>query len=107
VKFVFLRTPIVNLKNSPFGSTPGIPANLPYLAAVLMKEGHAVGIVDAFGGLADDPLIERHFDVAWIKTLHPRAADLCRGLDRGEVLGPEPRLGAPGPDTFDPDRHPR
>jgi anaerobic magnesium-protoporphyrin IX monomethyl ester cyclase len=49
MKFVFLRTPIVNLKNSPFGSTPGIPANLPYLAAVLMNEGHEVGIVDAYG----------------------------------------------------------
>jgi hypothetical protein len=33
--------------------------------------------------------------------------DPGHGLDRGEVLGPEPRLRAPGPDTFDPDRHPR
>jgi len=49
MKFAFLRTPIVNLRNSPFGSTPGIPANLPYLAAVLMEAGHEIAIVDAYG----------------------------------------------------------
>ncbi len=49
MKVAFLRTPIVNLKNSPFGSTPGIPANLPYLASVLIDEGHQVAIVDAYG----------------------------------------------------------
>ena len=49
MKVALLRTPIVNLKNSPFGSTPGVPANLPYLAGVLLKEGHEVAIVDAYG----------------------------------------------------------
>jgi anaerobic magnesium-protoporphyrin IX monomethyl ester cyclase len=49
MKVALLRTPIVNLKNSPFGSTPGIPANLPYLCAVLMEAGHSVTIVDAYG----------------------------------------------------------
>jgi len=49
MKVVLLRTPIVNLKNSPFGSTPGIPANLPYLAGVLLNEGHSVAVVDAYG----------------------------------------------------------
>ncbi|MCK5785089.1 MAG: B12-binding domain-containing radical SAM protein [Candidatus Sabulitectum sp.] len=49
MKMAFLRTPIVNLKNSPFGSTPGIPANLPYLASVLLKAGHQIAIVDAYG----------------------------------------------------------
>lgn len=49
MKLALLRTPVVNLRNSPFGSTPGIPANLPYLAGVLMNEGHSVTIVDAYG----------------------------------------------------------
>ena len=49
MKTAFLRTPIVNLKNSPFGSTPGIPANLPYLCGVLLREGHTVTIVDGYG----------------------------------------------------------
>lgn len=49
MKMALLRTPVVNLKNSPFGSTPGIPANLPYLASVVMNHGHQVTIVDAYG----------------------------------------------------------
>ena len=49
MKIAFLRTPIVNLRNSPFGSTPGIPANLPYLASVVIKHNHDVCIVDAYG----------------------------------------------------------
>lgn len=49
MKVALLRTPIVNLKNSPFGSTPGIPANLPYLAGVLLEKGHSVAVIDAYG----------------------------------------------------------
>jgi len=49
MKIALLRTPVVNLKNSPFGSTPGIPANLPYLAGVLLEHGHQVTIVDSYG----------------------------------------------------------
>ena len=36
-----------------------------------------------------------------------RLGDPGHGLNRGEVLGPEPRLGTPGPDGLDPDRHSR
>jgi len=36
-----------------------------------------------------------------------RLGDSGYGLNCGEVLGPEPRLGALGPDAFDPDRRPR
>jgi radical SAM superfamily enzyme YgiQ (UPF0313 family) len=49
MRVALVRTPVVNLRNSPFGSTPGIPANLPYLAAVLLNRGHSVAIVDAYG----------------------------------------------------------
>ncbi len=35
-----------------------------------------------------------------------RLGDSGHGLNCGEVLGPEPRLGASGPDAFDPDRRP-
>lgn len=49
MKVALVRTPVVNLKNSPFGSTPGIPSNLPYLAAVLLAHGHHTVIVDSYG----------------------------------------------------------
>lgn len=49
MKIALLRTPVVNLRNSPFGSTPGIPANLPYLCSVLLNEGHTVTVVDSYG----------------------------------------------------------
>ncbi len=49
MKVVLVKTPVVNLRNSPFGSVPGIPTNLAYLAAVLRKSGHSVAIVDAYG----------------------------------------------------------
>jgi hypothetical protein len=39
--------------------------------------------------------------------LKRRPQELLEDPDIGEVLGPEPRLGAPGPDAFDPDRRPR
>ena len=35
-----------------------------------------------------------------------RLGDAGHGLNCGEVLGPEPRPGTPGPDAFDPDRRP-
>ena len=35
-----------------------------------------------------------------------RLGDPGHGLNCGKVLGPEPRFGAPGPDAFNPDRHP-
>ena len=35
-----------------------------------------------------------------------RLGDAGHGLNCGEVLGPEPRLGTPGPDAFHPDRRP-
>lgn len=49
MKVALLRAPVVNLKNSPFGSTPGIPSNLPYLVSVLIRRGHHALIVDAYG----------------------------------------------------------
>jgi radical SAM superfamily enzyme YgiQ (UPF0313 family) len=49
LKVALLRTPVVNLRNSPFGSTPGIPSNLPYLVSVLLRHGHSALIVDAYG----------------------------------------------------------
>ncbi len=36
-----------------------------------------------------------------------RPADPGQGLNRSEVLRSEPRLGAPGPQPFDPNRHSR
>jgi anaerobic magnesium-protoporphyrin IX monomethyl ester cyclase len=49
MKVALIRTPVINLKNSPFGSTPGIPSNLAYLASVLQKHGHTVAVVDSYG----------------------------------------------------------
>lgn len=49
MKVALVRTPVINLKNSPFGSTPGIPTNLAYLTSVLQREGHFVAVVDAYG----------------------------------------------------------
>ncbi|OPL19711.1 MAG: hypothetical protein AVO35_01690 [Candidatus Aegiribacteria sp. MLS_C] len=49
MKVALLRTPVINLRNSPFGSTPGIPSNLSYLVSVLQDHGHTVAVVDAYG----------------------------------------------------------
>lgn len=49
MKIALLRPPVVNLRNSPFGSTPGMPSNLAYLAAVLKEHGHCVTVVDSYG----------------------------------------------------------
>ena len=49
MKVALVRTPVINLKNSPFGSTPGIPSNLAYLASVIQDNGHSVAVVDSYG----------------------------------------------------------
>jgi len=49
VRVALLKTPVVNFRNSPFGSVPGIPTNMGYLAAILRESGHSVAIVDAYG----------------------------------------------------------
>ena len=46
-------------------------------------------------------------DAAGVGPGDLRLGDPGHGLNCGEVLGPEPRFGAPGPDAFDPDRRPR
>jgi radical SAM superfamily enzyme YgiQ (UPF0313 family) len=77
MKVALVRTPVVNLRNSPFGSTPGIPANLPYLAGVLIQEGHSVTIVDSYG------LAPRRFT-----PYHGKFE--ARGLLPGEMMGSIP-----------------
>ena len=65
--------------------------------------GHVEEIVASLGGAGP----EGEGLTAQVDPGDLRLGDPGHGLNRGEVLGPEPRLGAPGPDTFDPDRHPR
>ncbi|NLP05698.1 B12-binding domain-containing radical SAM protein [Candidatus Fermentibacteria bacterium] len=49
MRVVLVRPPVVNLRNSPFGSTPGVPSNLAYLGGVLLAGGHSYLIVDSYG----------------------------------------------------------
>ncbi len=49
MRVALVKTPVVNFRNSPFGSVPGIPTNMAYLAAVLRNAGHSVAVVDAYG----------------------------------------------------------
>lgn len=49
MKVALVRTPVINLRNSPFGSTPGVPSNLAYLVSVLQEAGHSVAVVDSYG----------------------------------------------------------
>lgn len=49
MKVVLIKPPVVNFRNSPFGSVPGIPTNMAYLAAVLRETGHHIAVVDAYG----------------------------------------------------------
>ena len=65
--------------------------------------GHVEEIVASLGGAGP----EGEGLTAQVDPGDLRLGDPGHGLNCGEVLGPEPRLGAPGPDSFDPDRHPR
>lgn len=49
VKIVLVRPPVVHLKADFYGSIPGIPAGLAYLAASVRKSGFDVEILDAYG----------------------------------------------------------
>jgi anaerobic magnesium-protoporphyrin IX monomethyl ester cyclase len=49
LRIALVRTPVVNLRNSPFGSTPGVPSNLAYLGGVLNQHGHHHVIIDSYG----------------------------------------------------------
>lgn len=46
---VLIRPPVVHLKADFYGSIPGIPSGLAYLASSIMSSGHDVTIVDAYG----------------------------------------------------------
>jgi anaerobic magnesium-protoporphyrin IX monomethyl ester cyclase len=49
MRIALVRPPVVNLRNSPFGSTPGVPSNLAYLGGVLLAHGHPYMVVDSYG----------------------------------------------------------
>lgn len=49
MKLVLIRPPVVHLKADMYGSIPGIPAGMAYLAGSVRESGHQVAIVDAYG----------------------------------------------------------
>lgn len=49
MKIAFIRPPVVHLKKDFYGSIPGIPSGIAYLAAAVRGFGHEVKIVDAYG----------------------------------------------------------
>lgn len=46
---IFIRPPVVHLKADFYGSIPGIPSGLAYLAASVRQSGYQVDIVDGYG----------------------------------------------------------
>ena len=48
-KLVLIRPPVVHLKNDFYGSIPGIPAGLAYLAGSVRQSGIETEILDAYG----------------------------------------------------------
>ena len=59
-----------------------------------------------FDGLALQHFYRTAAFLAQVGSGDLRLGDPGHGLNGGEVLGPEPRFGALGPDAFNPDRHP-
>lgn len=49
MRTVLIRPPVVHLKADFYGSIPGIPSGLAYLAGSVRASGHAVEIVDGYG----------------------------------------------------------
>lgn len=49
MKLALLRPPVVHLSADIYGSIPGIPSGIAYLAAATRSRGHDVTIVDAYG----------------------------------------------------------
>ncbi|MCD4706919.1 MAG: B12-binding domain-containing radical SAM protein [Candidatus Sabulitectum sp.] len=49
MKFILIRPPVVHLKADFYGSIPGIPSGLAYLAASVRESGYDVSIIDAYG----------------------------------------------------------
>lgn len=49
IELTLIRPPVVHLKADFYGSIPGIPSGLAYLAAAVRDSGHPVRIVDAYG----------------------------------------------------------
>lgn len=49
MKLVLLRPPVVHLSADIYGSIPGIPSGIAYLAAAVRSRGHDVKIIDAYG----------------------------------------------------------
>jgi len=74
VKVALLKTPVVNQRNSPFGSVPGVPTNMAYLTSVLLEHGHHVVIVDAYG-------LAPHRFTPYLDKFE------ARGLLPGEIVG--------------------
>ncbi len=50
LRLVLIRPPVVHLKRDIYGSIPGIPAGLAYLAASARKAGIETSIIDGYGG---------------------------------------------------------
>ena len=48
-KLTLIRPPVVHLKKDFYGSIPGIPSGLAYLAASVRESGYDVEIIDAYG----------------------------------------------------------
>ena len=70
-------------------------------AAGLLR--HVKEVISRFGS----PGLEGEFLAVEFGAVDLGPGDPGQGLDRGEVLGPQPGLGAPGPDPLDPDRRPQ
>ncbi len=49
MQITFIRPPVVHLKADFYGSIPGIPSGLSYLAGSVRAAGHQVDIVDGYG----------------------------------------------------------
>ncbi|MCK5132816.1 MAG: B12-binding domain-containing radical SAM protein [Candidatus Sabulitectum sp.] len=83
MKFILIRPPVVHLKADFYGSIPGIPSGLAYLAASVREFGHDVSIIDAYG---EDP----HRFYTFRKRFR------ARGLTPSEIADRVPDDAIPG-----------
>ncbi|MCK5034581.1 MAG: B12-binding domain-containing radical SAM protein [Candidatus Sabulitectum sp.] len=83
MKFILIRPPVVHLKADFYGSIPGIPSGLAYLAASVRESGYDVSIIDAYG---EDP----HRFYTFRKRFR------ARGLTPSEIADRVPDDAIPG-----------
>ena len=85
MRLVLIRPPVVHLKADFYGSIPGIPAGIAYLAAAVRKAGIDVEILDAYG--LDPHRFYTFRDRYIARGLTP--GEIAEKMKAGEILLPD------------------